>query len=366
MLKIVNASKSKAKNAQHAQFVTDILAAIPKAIAEQYGFHLQYSAFALAGNNELLCFQPDRAYLDTPDVAEADDFRDDLFYFYKKLAQIYVDFYPDEEKKKAARTVAFAFDGAQVAAEADYSSETSLLTDLVEKLRTEPYASALTTLGIEEAPDEIEAANQAFHEIFKKRSTEVRERALSMNMRSLRPKTDEAFNALIEAINVLYAANEMVAKDEQTRTDLTKVINDVNDVMISFRRSIGSGSSSSGGDEPTPEPTPVTPEITAVYQKEEGDPENPHRIERGKQTGMKYQGFTLKGQDGTLEHVIGLVNDQDYIEWINPETITNVTETGCEFTMVPDLTEGQYKVRIETYDGGSPLVIEYPEPITLW
>ena len=57
MLKIVNASKSKAKNAQHAQFVTDILAAIPKAIAEQYGFHLQYSAFALAGNNELLCFQ---------------------------------------------------------------------------------------------------------------------------------------------------------------------------------------------------------------------------------------------------------------------------------------------------------------------
>ena len=117
-------------------------------------------------------------------------------------------------------------------------------------------------------------------------------------------------------------------------------------------------------EEPTPEPE--TPEITAVYQKEGGDPENPHRIERGEQTGVNYKGFTLKGQDGTLEHVIGLVNDYDYIEWINPETITNVTETSCEFTMVPDLAEGQYKVRIETYDGGSPLVVEYPEPITLW
>ena len=81
---------------------------------------------------------------------------------------------------------------------------------------------------------------------------------------------------------------------------------------------------------------------------------------------VEYQGFTLKGQDGTLEHVIGLVNDQDYIEWIKAATISNVTETSCEFTMVPDLTEGQYKVRIETYDGGSPLVVEYPEPITLW
>ena len=119
-------------------------------------------------------------------------------------------------------------------------------------------------------------------------------------------------------------------------------------------------------DEPTPTPEPVTPEITAVYQKEGGDPENPNRIERGEQTGVNYKGFTLKGQDGTLEHVIGLVNDQDYIEWIKPETISNVTENSCEFTMVPDLTEGQYKVRIETYDGGSPLVVEYPEPITLW
>ena len=100
--------------------------------------------------------------------------------------------------------------------------------------------------------------------------------------------------------------------------------------------------------------------------KEEDDPENPHRIGRDEQTMVEYQGFTLKGADGTLEHVIGLVNDQDYIEWIKPETITNVTETSCEFTMVPDLTEGQYKVRIETYDGGSPLVVEYPEPITLW
>ena len=154
--------------------------------------------------------------------------------------------------------------------------------------------------------------------------------------------------------------------------ELDNFIQKTNLLIDSAKKAYNLRTGTKGGKEEDPtvsnpeEPEPETPAITAVYQKEGGDPENPHRIERGKQTGVEYQGFTLKGQDGTLEHVIGLVNDQDYIEWIKPETISNVTETSFEFTMVPDLTEGQYKVRIETYDGGSPLVVEYPEPITLW
>ena len=366
MKKIVDAPKSRAKNAQHVQFMSSVLARIPQETAAKYGFTTQWTAFSTAEGDESYCFQPEKGYMTTPDIVLADDFRDKVFYFYKQLAKVYADYCPDAEKQKAGRNLYFVFNGNPRTAKEDLTSETAILTDLVEKLRVDPYLSALSQLGIESAPDEIEAANQAFIEEYDKRSTQVRERSFAFNMRTLRPITDAAYDELTQTINILYAANELVAKDETTRTELGKLIDDVNDVVVNFRRIIGSGSSGSSENEPTPEPTPVTPEITAVYQKEGGDPENPHRIERGKQTGMKYQGFTLKGQDGTLEHVIGLVNDQDYIEWINPETITNVTETGCEFTMVPDLTEGQYKVRIETYDGGSPLVVEYPEMITLW
>ena len=366
MKKIVDAPKSRAKNAQHVQFMSSVLARIPQETAAKYGFTTQWTAFSTAEGDESYCFQPEKGYMTTPDIVLADDFRDKVFYFYKQLAKVYADYCPDAEKQKAGRNLYFVFNGNPRTAKEDLTSETAILTDLVEKLRVDPYLSALSQLGIESAPDEIEAANQAFIEEYDKRSTQVRERSFAFNMRTLRPITDAAYDELTQTINILYAANELVAKDETTRTELGKLIDDVNDVVVNFRRIIGSGSSGSSENEPTPEPTPVTPEITAVYQKEGGDPENPHRIERGKQTGMKYQGFTLKGQDGTLEHVIGLVNDQDYIEWINPETISNVTETSCEFTMVPDLTEGQYKVRIETYDGGSPLVIEYPEMITLW
>ena len=154
--------------------------------------------------------------------------------------------------------------------------------------------------------------------------------------------------------------------------ELDNFIQKTNLLIDSAKKAYNLRTGTKGGKEEDPtvsnpeEPEPETPAITAVYQKEGGDPENPNRIERGEQTGVKYQGFTLKGQDGTLDHVVALINDQDYPEWIKPATITNVTENSFEFTMVPDLTEGQYKVRIETYDGGSPLVVEYPEPITLW
>ena len=79
-------------------------------------------------------------------------------------------------------------------------------------------------------------------------------------MKTLRPVTDDAFNALAKAINALYAVNEMVTDDADVRTALGKVIDDVNAIVIRLKKTIGqstSGASSSGTDpEPTPEPEP--------------------------------------------------------------------------------------------------------------
>ena len=365
----LNYPRTRAKNARHVQFVTDLRKAVPQEMATKYGFTPQWTAVDSATSNEMAGFKAEKGYLKTVQVETADKKRDCTFKLYRGIALLYEAYGVTEEERQAGQTLAFAFREAGDVTVSEYGSETAEIADLVEKFRTEPYVSALATIGLEGAPDALEAANEEFNTIYLERNEEERDRAFATNMKSLRTASDTAIETLFKTINALYAVNELVAKDEETRTDLGKIINDVNTLIVRFRKTV-SGSSSSGdtegGDEPTPEPEPVTPEITAVYQKEEGDPENPHRIERGKQTAVEYQGFTLKGQDDTLEHVIGLVNDQDYIEWIKAATISNVTETSCEFTMVPDLTEGQYKVRIETYDGGSPLVVEYPEPITLW
>ena len=258
---IYDFSRQNARNAQHTQFATDALAAIPQDVAEARGFAAQRAAFAAAVANELECFQPDKGYLETSEIAAADRARDQLFYFYKQVIQAYADFQPDADKQKAGSTLAFAFREAGRVAEVDYASETALLTDLVEKLRQEPYVAALAAIGLADAPDELEAANTAFNTIYLKRSAAERDRAQSWSMKTLRPITDDAFNALAKAINALYAVNEMVTDDSDVRTALGKVIDDVNAIVIRLKKTIGQSTSGTPSDgstdpEPTPEPEP--------------------------------------------------------------------------------------------------------------
>ena len=247
---IYDFSKSKARNAQHVQFVTDILAAVPEATATAQGFASQRAALATAAADELDCFQPDKAYLGTPEIESTDRRRDNTFLFYKQLAQAYANYCPDADKQQAGATVAFAFREAGKASELDYASETAVLSDLVAKLGEDPYAAALAEIGLSDAPTVIAEANDAFNAVYLKRSAEERDRKLGATMKTLRPVSDEAFNELAKAVNALYAANELVTKDPEKSTALEKVIDDVNAVVVRFRKTISTASSASE-DEPT-------------------------------------------------------------------------------------------------------------------
>ena len=145
-------------------------------------------------------------------------------------------------------------------AKADYASETASLTDLVGTLRSEPYVAALAVLGLDEAPDELEAVNQAFDALFVKRTAEERDRAQSWNMKTLRPLSDAAFDDLAKAINALYISNELVAGDEAIRTELGKVIDDVNAVIVRLKKTMNQGAAGVDPSEDEPGDTTPTPE----------------------------------------------------------------------------------------------------------
>ena len=247
---IYDFSKSRARNAQHVQFVTDILAAVPEATATAQGFASQRAALATAAADELDCFQPDKAYLGTPEIESTDRRRDNTFLFYKQLAQAYANYCPDADKQQAGATVAFAFHEAGKASDLDYASETAVLSDLVAKLGEEPYAAALAEIGLSDAPTVIAEANDAFNAVYLKRSAEERDRKLGATMKTLRPVTDDAFNELAKAINALYAANELVTKDVEKSAALEKVIDDVNAIVVRFRKTISTASSASEEEEP--------------------------------------------------------------------------------------------------------------------
>ena len=213
---LYNFSKARARNAQHVQFATDVLAAVPEETATAQGFSPQRTVFASATGDEQDCFQPDRGYLGTEEIEASDNKRDNIFYFYKHLIEAYANYCPDEVKKNAGRTLLFA----------------------------------IAEIGLSDAPTVIAEANDAFNAVYLKRSAEERDRKLGATMKTLRPVTDDAFNELAKAINALYAANELVTKDAEKSTALEKVIDDVNAIVVRFRKTISTASSASEEEEP--------------------------------------------------------------------------------------------------------------------
>ena len=232
---------------------------LPEETATAQGFAPQRTVFASATGDEQDCFQPDRGYLGTEEIEASDGKRDNIFYFYKHLIEAYANYCPDEVKKNAGRTLLFAIqeagDVAKIqeagdVAKSDYASETAILSDLVAKLGEDPYAAALAEIGLSDAPTVIAEANDAFNAVYLKRSAEERDRKLGATMKTLRPVTDDAFNELAKAINALYAANELVTKDAEKSAALEKVIDDVNAIVVRFRKTISTASSASEEEEP--------------------------------------------------------------------------------------------------------------------
>ena len=176
-------------------------------------------------------------------------------------------------------------------------------------------------------------------------------------LRNARTKVDDAYRKLMQVINAFI----LVEGETEYKTFVDQQNESIKRYKLYYL-----GQKTNKKEDEEEEPTSPTPAITAIYPKEGADPENPLLFRAGTQAIMEFEGFILKGQDETLEHVIALVEEYGrFTEWIKASAISNVTDTSCEFTMVPDLASGKYTVHIETYDGGSPLVVEFPELITL-
>ena len=232
---IYDFSRHNATNALHAQFTADSLAAVPKEVAEAQGFSKQWTNFSTHANNELASFKPDKAYIDTEKIVQKDAEREAPLMFYNALSSAYANFALTPEEKEAGRIIAFAFDQAGYMRDMPYAEETATITQFTNKLRQEPYLSALPVIHMEDAPDVIDEANNAFHELYMERSKENRDRAFAVPMKTLRKNTDEAFNELAKAINALYAVNEMVTNDESKREALKKLIDDLNAIVVRFQ-----------------------------------------------------------------------------------------------------------------------------------
>lgn len=356
------------RNGEHFQYHQDILEDVPEEVAETYHFGPQRAAYVSIFDYEDLIYKQNYAYASTADITSKDHIRGELFLFMKGIIDAYMHC-PTEEKKAAAQVLSYVIKPYRSANNKSYSENTAEITNLVKSLRLEENTQAVTTLGLQDIVDQLEAANIDFNTAFKARSAEKRGRKVQMNMRDVRPQVDAAYNEMANAINVIYQANEMVQKDEETRTVLGGIIDKINALIVEVNDKLtrrGQGTKTETTETPNTPEEPVKLEITAVYSKVK-DPYDATGITRGKETLMEWTGgFELVNEKGDGPGKIVVIAENSSIEEIVPaEDILARSNKGCEFIMIRDFAEGNYKIRIETYHEGKPLSLEYAKIIKL-
>ena len=359
----------RARNAEHYGLYSDIIEAIPAELAEKYQLTPLHSVCVNVFGIENDCHLRNQGYKNTEAIEAEDKKRDDLLLALAQTVEAYTRL-PIAEKAEAAKRLNFLLKPYRDAYRLPLAQETANIRDFILKMKEEENATDIETLGLTEMVTLLDEANKSFNALYKGRSGEILVRSTSDTMKTIRPKVDAAFSQLFDAVNGLYIVNELTTKDATKRQELGKVIDDINSLLIQLQKTLIRagviGGKTEDKDTPEPTPEPVKPEITEVYSKVE-DPHDATGITRGKETIMKWVGdFELVNETGDGPgKIIVKDNFTGVEEEVPAEDILSRSNTGCEFIMIRDFAEGDYKIRIETYVDGSLLKLEYGKIIKL-
>lgn len=263
MKEILKANLNNARNAEHFQFHSDVLSVFTEALATAQQIKPLRDTYAALFAQEDTAFIQNQAYEATKEVEAKDRERDDLFLYVKQTIDSNM-YCPVANKKEAAQKLAFALKPYRSANTKPFAENTAQITNFVGDMQSATYATYATTLGLTDAVAQLKIANDAFNAVYSGRSGEKLTRASNDNMKTIRPKVDDAYRAAVSAINALYQVNDLVTRTAATATALGGVIDGINALVIQLQQTLshrGAGSTSNvpgggGGEAPDPNPNP--------------------------------------------------------------------------------------------------------------
>lgn len=277
MKEILNSNLNHARNAEHFQFHSDVLAVFTSALAKKHGIEALRETYALLFAQEDATFIQNRAYEATQEIVEKDRTRDELFLYIKQTVDSNL-YCPLAEKKAAASKLSFALHPYRSANIRPYAENTAQLTNFVDDLQSSSYASYAATLGLTDAIRQLKEANDAFNAVYAGRSGEKLTRVSTDNMKTIRPKVDNAYQAVASAINALYQVNELVTRTAATSESLGKIIDGINALIIQLQQTLswrGAGNKPSAPDGPPEEGGTVIPKPDPTPDPDDGGGEAP-------------------------------------------------------------------------------------------
>ena len=256
MKEILKANLNNARNAEHYQFHSDVLSIVTEEVAAAQKIDSLRSEYAALFDKENTAFIQNRAYESTKEVEAKDRVRDELFLYIKQTVDSNL-YCPVATKKAAAEKLAYVMKPYRSANSKAFAENTAQVTNLVADFQLEANAGYVELLGLTEAVEQLQTANNEFNAVYMGRSGEKLVRASTENMKSIRPKVDTAFRSLSSAINALYQVNSLITRSDATETELGGLIDGVNALIVQLHQTLslrGAGTSADVNTDDTVSP----------------------------------------------------------------------------------------------------------------
>lgn len=237
MKEILKANLNNARNAEHYQFHADVLSVFTEQMATEHKIENLRADYAALFQKENTAFIQNKAYEATKEIEAKDRERDELFLYVKQTIDSNL-YCPVASKKAAAQKLQFVLKPYRSANTKPFAENTAQVSNLVEDMQLPENAEYVTALGLAEAITQLKAANDAFNAVYMGRSGEKLTRASNENMKSIRPKVDEAYRTLASAINALYQVNELVTRAPAVSQSLGQAIDNINALVIQLQQTL--------------------------------------------------------------------------------------------------------------------------------
>lgn len=233
----LNLALSRARNSEHYQFHKSVLGIITSDFADAQDLSELRAAYLATFDTEDAAYLRNLNFKDTPEIEAADKKRDDLFNYTSQTTESNK-LCPIEAKKAAAMRFDFVIHPYVGASRLPQVQNTAAVSDFVEKALLPEHAADLQALGLTEIIPALKAANDAFDALYNQRNTEDLSRATADNMKTIRPKVDEAYREIGISINALYRVNALVTKNAAKEQALGTAIGQINGLVIGLQKTL--------------------------------------------------------------------------------------------------------------------------------
>ena len=274
----VSTSMTASNNSEHTMLHENLLAKMSEDTMSKYNINDYYSNYESAVLSQLGINQPTPAFEDSEDLKNADEQRGNGFYLLSNLIDASARYCLNKELREAGERLNYLIAPVTGVTRRPYSEQTSVLSDLYRTFLEDKYRGDIEKLHLTHFVELANSANENFNQLYITRSKEVMNRVVNATVTESRPRTDETYYTLINAINSIYIVNQIQEQNEETEAEIGELIDKLNALLIQFDRTVRIRLGMSLSDyeelESTTEDNPTEEEETPDIEEEE--PGIPH------------------------------------------------------------------------------------------